>query len=133
MGAALAESARDEGIHPERRAMLALDRAGGHASPALAIPEGVHLAFLPPASPELQPAERPWELVDEPLASRTRTGRWPTWTNWRRSSSRAAGTWRPTAAPSRPAPTSTGGPASAAAGAHRDHPDSVPKPQRLGA
>lgn len=130
MGAALAESARDEGIHPERRAMLALDRAGGHANPALAIPEGVHLAFLPPASPELQPAERPWGLVDEPVASRTRTGRWPT---WRRSLSRAAGTWRPTAAPSRLAPTSTGGPASAAAGAHSDHPDSVSKPQRRGA
>lgn len=70
MGLALAAFARDEGIGPDRRAVLALDRAGWHVSPALAVPEGVHLAFLPPSSPELQPAERPWGLVDEPGANR---------------------------------------------------------------
>ena len=26
--------------------------------------------FLPPCSPELQPAERRWQLVDEPVANR---------------------------------------------------------------
>ena len=34
------------------------------------VPEGVHLAFLPPYSPELQPAERLWGPVDEPVANR---------------------------------------------------------------
>lgn len=70
MGLALAEFARAEGIGPGRRAVLAVDRAGWHASPRLALPEGVHLAFLPPASPELQPAERLWPLLDEPVANR---------------------------------------------------------------
>jgi transposase len=69
-GLALAEFARDEGIGPDRRAVLVLDRAGWHAAADLALPEGVHLAFLPPASPELQPAERLWGLVDEPIANR---------------------------------------------------------------
>jgi transposase len=33
------------------------------------IPEGIKLEFLPPYSPELQPAERLWILVDEPLVN----------------------------------------------------------------
>jgi transposase len=70
MNLALAAFARDEGIGPERRAVLALDNAGWHTSTKLALPEGVHLAFLPPYSPELQPAERLWGLVDEPVANR---------------------------------------------------------------
>ena len=69
-GLALAEFARDEGLGPGRRAVLAVDRAGWHTAEGLAVPEGVHLAFLPPYSPELQPAERLWELVDEPIANR---------------------------------------------------------------
>jgi transposase len=69
-GLALAEFARDEGIGPDRRAVLALDRAGWHAAAGVPVPEGIHFAFLPPASPELQPAERLWPLVDEPVANR---------------------------------------------------------------
>ncbi len=69
-GLALAEFARDEGIGPTKRAVLALDRAGWHTSKELRLPEGIHLAFLPPASPELQPAERLWPLLDEPVANR---------------------------------------------------------------
>jgi hypothetical protein len=34
------------------------------------IPEGLHVEFLPPDSPELQPAERLWSLSDEPLVNR---------------------------------------------------------------
>lgn len=68
---ALAEFARDEGIGPTRRAVLVLDQAGWHTAQDLVLPEGLHLAFLPPASPELQPAERLWSLVDEPVANRT--------------------------------------------------------------
>lgn len=33
------------------------------------IPEGIEIEFLPPYSPELQPAERLWQLVDEPLVN----------------------------------------------------------------
>lgn len=67
---ALREFARDEGIGPERRAVLVLDGAGWHAAADLAVPEGIHLTFLPAYSPELQPAERLWPLVDEPVANR---------------------------------------------------------------
>jgi transposase len=70
MNLALREFARDEGIGPGRRAVLAVDRAGWHTSGKLDLPEGVHLAFLPAASPELQPAERLWPLLDEPVANR---------------------------------------------------------------
>jgi len=34
------------------------------------LPIEVHLVFLPPYSPELQPAERLWALVDEPVENR---------------------------------------------------------------
>jgi transposase len=37
----------------------------------LKIPEGLHLTFLPSHSPELQPAERLWTLVDEPIANQS--------------------------------------------------------------
>jgi hypothetical protein len=67
---ALAEFARDEGIGPARRAVVALDRAGWHLAKDLAVPEGIHFAWLPARSPELQPAERLWPLVDEPVAHR---------------------------------------------------------------
>lgn len=68
--AALAAFAREEGIGPERRAVLVLDNAGWHRAKRLAVPAGVHLAFLPPYSPELQPAERLWGPLDEPVANR---------------------------------------------------------------
>ena len=32
--------------------------------------QGLHLIFLPSHSPELQPAERLWTLVDEPIANK---------------------------------------------------------------
>jgi hypothetical protein len=39
----------------------------------------ITLAFLPPYSPELQPAERLWSLVDEPVANKHFASRpWPT-------------------------------------------------------
>lgn len=67
---ALATFARDEGIDAMHRAVLVVDRAGWHTSPALGLPEGLEVVFLPSASPELQPAERLWPLVDEPVANR---------------------------------------------------------------
>lgn len=68
---ALAEFTRDEGMGPDRRAVIALDGAGWHKAAALVVPDGLHLVPLPPASPELQPAERLWPLLDEVLANRT--------------------------------------------------------------
>ena len=35
------------------------------------LPLGLHLEFLPPYSPELQPAERLWPIIDEPLANQS--------------------------------------------------------------
>ena len=69
-GRALAEFARDEGIDAAHRAVLVVDNAGWHRAKGLAIPDDVDLVFLPPYSPELQPAERLWGLVDEAAANR---------------------------------------------------------------
>jgi len=68
--AALANFARDQAVGPTKHVVLALDGAGWHNSAAVQVPEGLHLVPLPPYSPELQPAERLWPLVDEPLANR---------------------------------------------------------------
>ncbi len=50
---------------------MLLDRAGWHVSTQVQVPDGVHLVWLPPYSPELQPAERLWPLADEPLVNQT--------------------------------------------------------------
>lgn len=55
---------------PHRHIVLVLDGAGWHTSKTLVIPEGIHLVFLPPYSPELQPAEKLFPLVNEALANR---------------------------------------------------------------
>lgn len=67
---ALAEFARAVGAGPDKQVLLVLDQAGWHRSEKLVIPEGLHLLFLPPYSPELQPAEHLWELTDQALANR---------------------------------------------------------------
>lgn len=33
------------------------------------LPQGIVVEFLPPSKPELQPAERLWALVDQPLVN----------------------------------------------------------------
>lgn len=58
------------GAGPARHVVLVLDRAGWHLSRRVVVPDGLHLVFLPAYSPELQPAERLWSLVDEPIANR---------------------------------------------------------------
>ena len=68
--ALLASFARQVGAGRERHVILVLDNAGWHGPKGLAVPDGVTLVFLPPYSPELQPAERLWSLVDEPVANR---------------------------------------------------------------
>lgn len=70
MNLARATFARDEGIGADHRAVVVLDQAGWHTGRDLVLPEGIDVVFLPTASPELQPAERLWVLVDEPVANR---------------------------------------------------------------
>jgi len=67
---ALASFARAVGAGAEKRILLLLDGAGWHRSQKLDITEGLELEFLPPYSPELQPAERLWSPLDEPIVNR---------------------------------------------------------------
>lgn len=71
MQLALATFAHEEGIDARHPAALVLDGASWHTSTKLIVPDGLHLVRLPPASPERQPAERLWPLVNEPVANRT--------------------------------------------------------------
>jgi transposase len=57
------------GVGQTKHIVLPLDQAGWHTSQKLEVPQGIHLVPLPPYSPELQPAERLWPLVDEALAN----------------------------------------------------------------
>lgn len=70
MSAALAHFAQQVGAGPLRRIALVLDGAGWHKAKDLVIPEGIHPMFLPPYSPELQPAERVWPVINEGIANR---------------------------------------------------------------
>src|SRR5215212_5400182 len=66
----LALFAREAGAGRDRILVLGLDSAGWHTAPNLVVPDGIRLAYLPPYSPELQPAEHLWPILDEPLANR---------------------------------------------------------------
>lgn len=68
--AELAAFARAVGASPHKQIVLVLDRAGWHASVRLRVPEHMHLLFLPPYSPELQPAEHLWPLTNTVLVNR---------------------------------------------------------------
>lgn len=64
----LAAFAAEIGAGQSCRAVVVLDNAGWHTAP-LAVPDGIRLVYLPPYSPELQPAETLWPLVDEPVVN----------------------------------------------------------------
>jgi transposase len=49
---------------------LLMDRAGWHVSDKVQVPSHMRLLFQPAYSPELQPAEHLWTLLDEPLINR---------------------------------------------------------------
>jgi len=49
---------------------LLVDRAAYHTSAQVARPANLGRWFLPSHSPELQPAEHLWELIDQPLLNR---------------------------------------------------------------
>ena len=67
---ALSHFAKEVGAGKNKRILLVLDQAGWHTGEEVKVPEGIHLEFLPPASPELQPAERLWPLTNEAVANR---------------------------------------------------------------
>jgi transposase len=62
--------AREVGASPTKQIVLVLDGAGWPNSPRVRVPEHVHLLFLPPHSPELQPAEHLWPLTNTVLVNR---------------------------------------------------------------
>ncbi len=62
--------AKAAGAGRHKTVVLLIDNAGWHVSKKLKPPEGLRLAFLPPYSPELQPAERLWPLTDEAVANK---------------------------------------------------------------
>ena len=68
--AVLARFAAAVGVGPHKRVLLVLDGAGWHVSADLVVPEGIRLVFLPPYTPELQPAEHLWPLTNEAIANR---------------------------------------------------------------
>jgi transposase len=70
MNLALELFARAVGASSQKQVALVMDQAGWHASSHVHIPEGLHVLFLPPYSPELQPSERLWPLSNEGIASR---------------------------------------------------------------
>jgi hypothetical protein len=65
----LAEFATALGAGPTKRIILVIDQAGWHISDEVEVPDGLHIVYLPPYSPELQPAERLWSLSDELLVN----------------------------------------------------------------
>ena len=58
MNLALAEFARDVNPDAKKQIVLFLDCAGFRTGKDLEVPEGIELFYLPPYTPELQPAER---------------------------------------------------------------------------
>ncbi len=65
--------AREIGASPTKQIVLVLDGAGWHDSPKVRVPEHIHLLFLPPHSPELQPAEHlldSWPFTNTVLVNR---------------------------------------------------------------
>jgi transposase len=71
LSAVLAAFAKAVGAGPDKLVVLVLDNAGWHSSEQLVVPEGLRLVFLPPYSPELQPAERLWPLTNEAVANQS--------------------------------------------------------------
>ena len=66
----LADFAKTVGVGATKRIVLMLDNAGWHGPENIHVPDGIRLIYQPPHSPELQPAECLWTLVDEPIVNR---------------------------------------------------------------
>jgi hypothetical protein len=48
--------------------LLLLDNSGAHTAQRLTLPDNVHLVFLPPYCPELNPIERVWRDLKDAVA-----------------------------------------------------------------
>ena len=62
--------AEEAGAGRDRIIVLVLDNAGWHGEAGLVVPEGIRLVFQPAYTPEVQPAETLWTLVDEPIVNK---------------------------------------------------------------
>ena len=51
--------------HGDEFVVMVMDQAGWHVAGELAVPQNMRLIFLPPYSPELNPAEHLWEALRE--------------------------------------------------------------------
>lgn len=51
--------------HAQEFIVIVMDQAGWHIAGRLTVPENMRLVFLPPYSPELNPAEHLWEALRE--------------------------------------------------------------------
>ena len=71
MSDALAAFAAHADPAGEKVLAVLVDNAGWHVARRLAVPPNVVLHFLPPCTPELQPAEPLWPLVREAVANRS--------------------------------------------------------------
>lgn len=71
MSEALEEFATHADPKGQKVLVVLVDNAGWHRAKALVIPPNVVLHFLPPCTPELQPAEPLWPLVREAVANRS--------------------------------------------------------------
>ena len=71
MSEALAEFASGADPGGKKVLVVLVDNAGWHRAKALVVPSNVALHFLPPCTPELQPAEPLWPLVRESVANRS--------------------------------------------------------------
>lgn len=69
MNVVFEQFATEVGAGEDKIILLVQDRAGWHRSKDLNVPSGIETEFLPAYSPELQPAERLWSLVDEAIAN----------------------------------------------------------------
>lgn len=54
---------------PEEFRVLVLDNGAFHKARRLEIPKNIGLLFLPPYSPELNPAEKMWRYIKDRLAN----------------------------------------------------------------
>ncbi|BBI17603.1 Uncharacterized protein y4pE/y4sA [Neochlamydia sp. S13] len=52
-----------QSLSASSQALLILDRASYHTSKMLKVPSNIHLLFLPPYSPELNPVENLWHYL----------------------------------------------------------------------
>ena len=51
--------------HASEFVFMVMDQAGWHIAGELSVPANMRLMFLPPYSPELNPAEHLWEAISE--------------------------------------------------------------------